>query len=95
VSFFSRYWNTPSAWLQGRWRGGISPPHLGYSRCAHSSSPISALTAARRRRSRDPGLSHGRPNSLIAGGLFIGQSPAFFVELRELAFRADLAQRLI
>jgi hypothetical protein len=34
-------------------------------------------------------------NGLIADGLFIGQSPAFFATLRELAYKADLAQRLI
>jgi hypothetical protein len=34
-------------------------------------------------------------NGLIADGLFIGQSPAFFATMHELAYKADLAQRLI
>jgi hypothetical protein len=32
-------------------------------------------------------------NGLIADGLFIGQQPAFFATMRELAHKADLAQR--
>jgi hypothetical protein len=39
------------------------------------------------------GAAMGALNSVIADGLFIGQSPAFFVEMRELATRADRAQR--
>jgi hypothetical protein len=38
-------------------------------------------------------VTQGALNSLIADGLFIGQSPAFFVEMRELATRGDRAQR--
>jgi Ferritin-like domain len=41
------------------------------------------------------GAAMGALNSLIADGLFIGQSPAFFAEMRDLATRADLAQREI
>jgi hypothetical protein len=41
------------------------------------------------------GAAMGALNGLIADGLFIGQPPAFFAEMRELAFRADLAQRMI
>ena len=37
----------------------------------------------------------GAVRALTADGLFIGQSPAFFAELHELAVRADLAQREI
>jgi hypothetical protein len=37
----------------------------------------------------------GALNALIADGLSIGQSPAFFIEMRELAFQADLARRTI
>jgi hypothetical protein len=41
------------------------------------------------------GAAMGALNSLIADGLFIGQSEAFFIEMQELAFQADLAQRMI
>jgi hypothetical protein len=39
------------------------------------------------------GAAMGAVRALTADGLFIGQSNAFFAELRELATKADLAQR--
>ncbi|SRR5579871_794927 len=39
------------------------------------------------------GAAMGAVRALTADGLFIGQSDAFFAELRELATRADMAQR--
>jgi hypothetical protein len=41
------------------------------------------------------GAAMGALKALTADGLFIGQPPAFFAEMRELAFKADLAQRAI
>jgi hypothetical protein len=41
------------------------------------------------------GAAMGAVRALTADGLFIGQPPAFFAELHELAVRADLAQRAI
>jgi hypothetical protein len=35
----------------------------------------------------------GAFNALMADGLFIGQSPAFFATMQGLATQADLAQR--
>ncbi len=39
------------------------------------------------------GAAMAAANALTASGLFIGQSPAFFATLRDLATRADMAQR--
>lgn len=39
------------------------------------------------------GAAMGAVRALTADGLFIGQSPAFFAELNELAAHADMAQR--
>lgn len=41
----------------------------------------------------DVGAAMGALASLTADGLFIGQSPAFFEFMRELAANADAAQR--
>ena len=41
------------------------------------------------------GAAMGAVRALTADGLFIGQSEAFFAELRELATKADMAQRRV
>ena len=46
-------------------------------------------------RTETQGAARGAVRALTADGLFIGQSDAFFAELRELATRADLAQRRV
>jgi hypothetical protein len=39
------------------------------------------------------GAAMGALSGLAADGLFIGQSPAFFATMQDLATKADLAQR--